>query len=133
MHKAQSLVDAHIYATTACDLLSRDLRMTASGRAYWKKISRDELIWHSISFDTGWRKHENRLERLHGIYDQKSGKWKKISLGPVLNSIEQLSFVVKFYKNNNHDYEVLLVTFKIKLLNSPVSITRSVAPRNRNL
>lgn len=110
MRKCQSIIALHV----ASDLFVRDIHAIKSNQD-WKKITSQELIWHTNQNDIGWCFMGNQLIRHMGIYDK---QWKQKTTSIVATGIGQGVFTVE--KAHNTVVEVTLSITPIVAPHKPI-------------
>lgn len=82
---------AQILLHSSTDLFVRDIR--AQSVKQWKIIQPDYLIWNNGEYDIGWHYHDNKVERIEGVYQN---KWKKKRTSVVVASLKDAVFTVDY-------------------------------------
>ena len=87
------LCHAQIMLHSNSDLFVRDIRMQPIKQ--WKLIQPHYLIWNNGEHDIGWHYHDNTVERIEGVYNN---KWKKKRTSIVATSLKDAVFMVDYSK-----------------------------------
>ncbi len=102
-HTCRSIISLHI----ASDLFVRDIHHMKGKPYQWKKISQDELIWHTDDHDIGWCCIKKRIERREGIYNN---GWKSKKTSIISSGIKHGTFTVENHHNHIIGLEMSLVS-----------------------
>ncbi|MCX5922020.1 MAG: hypothetical protein NTX86_01700 [Candidatus Dependentiae bacterium] len=102
----------------ACDVLTRDIRMASANTDQWKKVTEQELIWHSRGVDIGWSFEKNSLFRSEGTYNASSQSWVKKTKNLIADNVD----TVKFQRGVDNDNNVRLVHFELNKLSTTIAL-----------
>ena len=85
---AASLIGVH----AAQDLFARDIRQAYELSSSWKKINKEELVWHSNGIDIGWEFVQGKLFRIEGAYNMQAQKWTQKIKSLIADKLKQVTF-----------------------------------------
>lgn len=112
---------AQIMLHSSTDLFVRDIRMLPIKQ--WKLIQPHYLVWNNGEHDIGWHFHDNKVERIEGVY---KNKWKKKRTSVVATSLKDIIFTIDY---GNGAIVGVGVTF-ISARNEEKPVTGYAAVRN---
>ncbi|HJZ23133.1 MAG TPA: hypothetical protein VJ201_01635 [Candidatus Babeliales bacterium] len=128
--RKQSQLSRLSHINAELDLFARDIQSAPHDFVHWKKCSLQEIIWKTkFHYDVGWRFHNNRLERVSGIYSKETNKWIKSNSNLALDSLANLKFIIT--KNISRRSEAIsLVSIELLSDNMTKGVIKTVAIRN---
>lgn len=90
--KSTRIYYAYLLLHNSSDLFVRDIRTKSI--TSWKVIQPDYLIWNNGQQDIGWHYHDNKIERIEGVYEN---KWKKRRTSIVVSHLNNGLFTLNYH------------------------------------
>ena len=100
----------YISLQLAADLFVKEIRMSTISE--WKEISAHCIIWNNEDTDIGWVFHDNKLERIQGIY--RKGEWDRSRKSLVAKGVTSMTVSPDYHNGKIRAIGLVLVGSHMK-------------------